>query len=104
MVAVALFVRLEAKPGKKKRWNGSFATDFPWSTKSPRPRLGSVFVSAPRPSASLTRFLTRAEGKRICREKSLPRSWRRPVTCSPTHRVLKVDVLPQSSPASERAH
>lgn len=64
MVTVALFVRLEAKPGKEKDVEQFLRNGLPWSMTSHQPRPGSASVSAPRPSVSLMPFPTRMGSKR----------------------------------------
>ena len=97
MVKVALFVRLEAKPGKEKE-----VENFSWpafrSCRPSRPlRRGSESAWGPPPLVSLTPSRTRQAARRILPAKSQRRLWQRLLTCSPNRHLSKKLMCSQQS-------
>jgi hypothetical protein len=72
MTTKALFVELEAKPGKKTKSLNFCVTGKAWCNKSPQQSLGSAFAWAQPPSPSSTHLRMMPDATRTCREK-LPR-------------------------------
>jgi hypothetical protein len=69
MTTKALFVRLEAKPGKEEEVANSYATGRAWLHKSPQRPPGSAFDLARAPSPSLTHLRMMPDAMPTCREK-----------------------------------
>ena len=65
MYKVALFARLEAKPGKENEVAKLWRQGWPWQSKSQRRLCGSLCGWARQRSAYSTRLPTKTDVKRI---------------------------------------
>ena len=72
MTTKALFVKLEAKPGKENEVAKFLRDGQGWCNKSPQQSLGSAFDLVQPPSPSSTHFRMMPDATRTCQEK-LPR-------------------------------
>lgn len=104
MVTVALFVRLEAKPGKEKDVEQFLRSGLPLVNDEPATTAWFGIRLGPSTFGIFDAFPDESGRQAHLSGRSLPRSWQRPVTCSPSHQVLRRSMSwPQSSPACEKA-
>jgi hypothetical protein len=99
MTTKALFVKLEAKPGKENEVAKFLATGKAWSNKSPKQPPGLAFDLAKPPSPSSTHFRMMPDATRTCQEK-LPKALmeKAPELLAEPPNIEKADVLADRLP------
>lgn len=102
MVKLALFVRLEAKPGKEKEVENFLLSGLPLVQAEPATTAWFGIRLGPSTLAFLTRFQMKLGGKLIFPVKSQPRLWKKRGSYSPSRRQSKrLTFLRQSCQAKQ---